>query len=148
MTLTLGVDPGPTPGVCALPASPGEPVAVFQCDPSSLMPLLRALIEAWGADRIVVAVEAWAIGSISRTARSAGAVTRRLIGEIETLADEYDAVAVVTRRAADVKPWATDKRLDAAGLLAQTAGLPHARDGARHALFSATRDSGAPDPLF
>jgi hypothetical protein len=53
----------------------------------------------------------------------------------------------VTRTAALVKPWATDKRLVAAGLLDITRGLPHARDGARHALFSAHHDSGAPDPL-
>lgn len=146
--LTIGVDPGPTPGVCVLPASAAEPVAVFQCDAASLLPLLRALIEAWGADRVVVAVEAWVVGSISRTSRSAGAVTRGLIGEVEALADEFTHVAVVVRRATDVKPWATDRRLDAAGLLARTAGLPHARDGARHALFSASRDSGAPDPLL
>lgn len=145
MTLTIGVDPGPTPGICALPGV--GPVGLLQCDSASCVPLVRALIEAWGADRIVVAVEQWAMGPISRTARSAGKVTRDLIGELGTLADTYDEVGVILRTAAQVKPWATDARLDAAGLLARTAGLPHARDAARHALFSTCRDSSAPDPL-
>jgi hypothetical protein len=46
-----------------------------------------------------------------------------------------------------VKPWATDERLAAAGLLDPTKGMRHARDAARHALFCAVRDFGLPDPL-
>jgi hypothetical protein len=46
-----------------------------------------------------------------------------------------------------VKPWAVDKRLHAAGLLDMTAGMRHARDAARHALFCAVKDYGLPDPL-
>jgi hypothetical protein len=46
-----------------------------------------------------------------------------------------------------VKPWATDERLEAAGLLDLTKGMRHARDAARHALFTAVKDGGVPDPL-
>jgi hypothetical protein len=51
------------------------------------------------------------------------------------------------RSAADVKPWATDTRLQAAGLLDLTKGMRHARDAARHALFCAVCDFGLTDPL-
>jgi hypothetical protein len=46
-----------------------------------------------------------------------------------------------------VKPWATDKRLTAAGLLAMTAKMADARDACRHALYTAVHDAGIPDPL-
>jgi hypothetical protein len=46
-----------------------------------------------------------------------------------------------------VKPWATDTRLAAAGLMEPTTGMRHARDAARHALFAAVKTYGLPDPL-
>lgn len=151
VTRVIGVDPGPRPGVCALDLGPGEirlPAMVFETEPTSLLPLLRCLIGPESDERVILAVEQWAIGPISRAARSAGVTTRTMIGEVATLADSYDGVTAVLRRAADVMPWATDKRLDAAGLLAKCVGLKDARAAARHALFSAVRDGGAPDPLI
>jgi len=54
------------------------------------------------------------------------------------------------RTASMVKNWATDDRLDRAGVLAITnpaAMKYHARDGGRHMIFTATWDCGLPDPL-
>jgi hypothetical protein len=53
----------------------------------------------------------------------------------------------VERPAAAVKPRATDTRLDRAGLLAPTRGMPHARSAARHALYAAVPAGLLADPL-
>lgn len=147
---TIGIDPGPTPGVCILGA--GTPV-ILQCDADSLIPLighfaeLYADLDEWGP--LHLAVEAWAVGSIGRTNVKAGELIRDQVGSIRAFATIGPDVKVYVheRKAAEVKPWATDKRLAAAGLYVRTTGMPHARDSARHALFSHVRDTGAPDPL-
>jgi hypothetical protein len=81
-------------------------------------------------------------------------VTRDLIGTLQEVWEEHDSTAEgrrgarwFQRPAAHVKPWATDERLEAAGLLEATKGMRHARDAARHALFAACKDGGIPDPL-
>lgn len=142
----LGVDPGPTTGIALLtfmvdgwvPLGPD----VVQCNAGIAVAVVRSLtIEPPTA----LAVERFVVGP--RAARSstpvAGQITRELIG----LLAGVPAAQHVQRSAAEVKPWATDRRLDAAGLLAPTKGMPHARDACRHALFSAVRDCGLPDPL-
>jgi hypothetical protein len=53
----------------------------------------------------------------------------------------------IKRCAADVKPWATDKRLEAAGMLGHTSDMKHANDAARHALYTAKHDARMEDPL-
>jgi hypothetical protein len=65
-----------------------------------------------------------------------------LIAEIGELEEP-----VFTRAAALVKPWATDKRLHAAGLLDATKGMQHARDASRQALYAAVHMGVTPDPL-
>jgi hypothetical protein len=55
-------------------------------------------------------------------------------------------IPVIARPAGMVKPWATDKRLEAAGLLEAAGSSPHVRDAGRHLLFSACQ-AGLPDPL-
>lgn len=53
----------------------------------------------------------------------------------------------VLRPAADVKPWATDKRLERVGFpLAPK--LKDARDAGRHLLFGAVKSGKADDPLL
>ena len=147
--ITIGVDPGPTPGICVLGA--GTPVLI-QCDAPSLLPLVGLMIEVYSEDGdapLHLAVEQWAIGPISATTGAAGRLTRSQIGELSAFESHIPSRRVVLhlRCATDVFPWATDKRLAEAGLLRRSAGLPHARSAARHALFSHVRDSGAPDPL-
>lgn len=152
-TLVIGVDPGPTPGIVVLGLEDGRNLvdpSVFQCDPASglwvVTESLASSTVAW--DLKVLQVERFVVSN--RAARSsspaAGRITRDLIGQLQGIG-ELAGARVLVRSAAEVKPWATDTRLDAAGLLAGTKGMPHARDAARHALFASVRDAGAPDPL-
>lgn len=137
----VGVDPGLTTGICVLDLGDMSALLV-QATPEAVMPILRALTAEGVVS--VLAVERFVVGP--RAARSstphAGRVTRELI---ETLRDWELPDRVVLRSAAEVKPWAVDDRLARAGL--HVKGMPHARDAARHALYAAVRECGAPDPL-
>lgn len=145
----LGIDPGPIPGIVRLQLEYGHgptrllEAEALQVTPRLIFPVLHMLGEG---DRTVVAVERFVVGP--RASRSstptAGSITRTMIEAIR----EWTGTDCITRAATEVKPWATDKRLAAAGLLEPlTTGMRHARDAARHALFCAVRDYGLPDPL-
>jgi hypothetical protein len=150
--LVIGVDPGPTTGIVALPyAGVGEEAAlgwpmVLQCDHYSVVYFVRALLDGHTAYRRMLAVEQFVVGP--RSSRSgtaeAGRITRRLIGALSTI---DDCTQMVLRPAGQVKPWATDRRLHAAGLLTPTNGMNHARDAARHALYAAVHAGLAADPM-
>jgi hypothetical protein len=147
-TLVLGIDPGPTTGMVALLFTDRDAMAdpmVLQCDHYSALFFARVIAEEHSEYAPLVAVEQFVVGP--RSSRSgtalAGRTTRNLIG---ALAAEFGD-AVVLRPAGQVKPWATDRKLDAAGLLHPTAGMNHARDAARQALFAAVHSGIAVDPL-
>lgn len=143
--LVLGVDPGRTTGLCVLPLDPNALVELAQVS-SGLVPVMLAGL----APRVrLVAVEAFVVGP--RSARSAdaaaGKLTRVLAEHVLTWA-EREGIPARSRSAAEVKPWATDARLAAAGITApRGTGMRHALDGGRHALFAARSDLGFPDPL-
>jgi hypothetical protein len=152
----IGIDPGPIPGIVRLQLDVnwvGITCTAFRVVDAQALQVtpgvLTAVLDAI-ADGVVqaLAYERFVVGR--RAARSstpaAGAITREMIGALELWASRT-CNRVHTRSAADVKPWAVDKRLHAAGLLDLTAGMRHARDAARHALFCAVRDYGLPDPL-
>lgn len=152
-TLVIGVDPGPIPGVVVLGLEDGKNLvdpSIFQCDPASALWVVTESLASTAVrwDLKMLAIERFVVGPrASRSASaSAGALTRNLIGNLQGIGVLAGA-QVYLRSASEVKPWATDARLDAAGLLAPTKGMPHARDGGRHALFSAVRDAGVSDPL-
>lgn len=145
----LGVDPGPLPGIVRLKLEVTDRTTLLdaqalQVTSGVLVAVLEALTGGVGQ---AVAYERFVVGN--RAARSstahAGQATRSMIGTVETWA--LTRCKVHARSAADVKPWATDARLEAAGLLELTKGMRHARDAARHALFCAVKDYGLPDPL-
>ncbi len=144
--ITIGVDPGPRPGVCILGA--GTPM-LLQCDSAGLLPIVGLFLEALQDEVVHLAVEQWAMGPISGVAGKAGRVTRELIGELEAFESSRSPAPTIVhlRRAVDVFPWASDRRLAAAGLYERSAGMKDARSAARHALYSHVRDTGAPDPL-
>jgi hypothetical protein len=154
--LVIGVDPGPTPGIVALhdtaTSARRAAASVFQCDYNSAVLVIGSLLSIVdtrepGGLLPILAVEQFVVGpraSRSRTP-SAGAATRDLIGALRR--EFADAAQLQQRPAAGVKPWATDTRLAAAGLLDTTRGMPHARDAARHALYAAVRNQLIPDPL-
>lgn len=151
-TLVIGVDPGVTTGLATFGFGFGPAITrprALQCSHDWTLELVeRELAEGVRSARVVLAVERFVIRA--RAARSAtpvaGEITRKLIGDLQTLGEQYGARTVL-HSAADVKPWGTDRRLDAAGLLAPCVGMGHARDAARHALFSAVQTAGLPDPL-
>ncbi|MET0423635.1 MAG: hypothetical protein ABW046_07165 [Actinoplanes sp.] len=117
----------------------------MQASPRLILPVLRMLADD---DLTAIALEQFVVGR--RAARSsspaAGAVTRSMVGVV-TSWSSLPNLTLRQRSASEVKPWATDKRLHAAGLLDPTIGMRHARDAARHALFCAVSDYGLPDPL-
>lgn len=148
----VGIDPGPVVGVVRLQLAVqlGASATLLsaealQVTPGASATLLDALIQG---DEAAVAVERFVVGP--RAARSStpagGAAARevvRLVADWATLR----GLRYWSRSAAEVKPWATDARLAAAGLMEPTTGMRHARDAARHALFAAVKTYGLPDPL-
>lgn len=149
----IGVDPGPVPGVVSLTVVAGRlhEVNVAQCSAELLTDVLQALLERHEV-RTLVQVEAFVVGRTSMRSGAAGAVTRDLVGQTAQTVTDFrrsrdHVVHYAQRSASQVKPWANDARLLAAGLASRTTGMRHARDAARHALWSAVHDAGLPDPL-
>lgn len=145
----LGIDPGGTTGVCDLQFSEdGWWVAPFQVNSTGglhneLLAMLttRPYPNAVAIEQFVVSRRA----GRSSTA-SAGKQARDIIGAVQELCRQAK-VPVVAHSASQVKNWASDDRLKAAGLYAPTRGLGHARDAARHALYAAHWYLRCPDPL-
>ena len=162
----LGIDPGPIPGIVRIQMDINRPgynlvangaflrdVQAMQISPGLIEPVLDLLTQPSESDRReyrpVIALEQFVVGRRSALSATpaAGALTRGMVGVVEAWAAR-NRVECIGRVAAEVKPWATDKRLQAAGLLEPlTTGMRHARDAARHALFCAVKDYGLPDPL-
>lgn len=154
-TCVIGVDPGPTSGVCLLCLEPvydipgviSPPVIrtrlVFSCNSPAVFGLVEHLLEAnEGPTRIVAAGEQFVAGRGAGARGHGAAVVREVIADLKSLHGGWH-----WRSASDVKPWATDDRLKKAGLYEMTNKMIDARDAARHALFCAVHDCGLPDPL-
>lgn len=152
----IGVDPGKTTGICGFdlggyfrdnPPWPVHYPISLQCTPESVEVMLEAL-RLNTIDRPVIALEKFVLGPRSARLRKStdGRATLEVIESAKWWA-ENAGCPVRERSAAQVKPWASDKRLEAAGLLEPTAGFPHARDAARHAMFIAVDTWRLPDPL-
>lgn len=150
----VGIDPGPIPGIVIIERGWADATTgAVQCTSALAPTVLAALLE----DRriaTIVQIEAFVPGRNARKAGHDSAVTRDLIGQLRQIWEDFDSTAHgrlgghwFQRTAGEVKPWATDERLEAAGLLEATKGMRHAKDAARHALFCAVRDGGVPDPL-
>jgi uncharacterized protein YjeT (DUF2065 family) len=90
-------------------------------------------------------VEAFVTGQSAGTKGQAADITRQLVFQLlETL--QVFGYSTQIRKAADVKLWATDKRLRAAGIL-RPPEMRHANDASRHGLFTAVHDAHMGDPL-
>lgn len=145
-THAFGIDPGPTPGIVALHIDKGglRSTDVVQCSADVAALILCALLEETGPKPVAY------VGIERFVARGRASADQRLTAEqvtrLEREARDADAF-VFLRSAAEVKPWATDERLEAAGLLAAVKGMRHAKDAARHALFAAVKGGHLPDPL-
>lgn len=142
----IGVDPGPTPGIVRLHVQDGQLVSkwthIVQCSANVMPELVGAFVvghKEWGSTTI--AVETFVVrGRLS-------AVQKLTARQVDFLTTVYADAKAVQHNARTVKEWATDKRLDAAGLLEACKGMRHARDAARHALYAARNSGHLPDPL-
>lgn len=160
----IGVDPGVTTGIAWLRYDEGLLCAkpmLIQCSQGAVTFIVGSLIgryqldDAWEyrepaeGDRTVLAYEKFVVryraGRVSDA--KASELTRNLIGWLEGLETSRAKPVITGRSAAEVKPWATDNRLNALGLGLSAGGMSHARDACRHALFAAVRDHNIPDPL-
>lgn len=144
----IGIDPGPMPGLFVIWTGAGriESTDVIQCSRAILPTIARSLILSPGR-AAVVQVERFVVGRKSMRSGAAGRVTAELIGELVGICSEAPTAVYRECTASQVKAWATDTRLEAAGVLEVCKGMRHARDAARHALFAAVHDGGLPDPL-
>jgi hypothetical protein len=160
--VVIGIDPGPIPGFVVLDlARDAMPaVEVVQCSHRAAPTVLAGLLTFAPDVPVHVQIETFVVGRASMRSGQHGAVTRDLVGRLREVWEGHDSTIRgrrgghwFQRSAAQVKPWATDRRLQAAvcagdtSLWLATAGMRHARDGARHALYCAVHDAGVSDPL-
>lgn len=147
--LIIGVDPGVTTGIFAVTflasGALKRPPVALQVHHANAVETVHELLQSIDyLTEPLLAIEGFVVsGRASRSSSAhAAKITQELIGQLMAR-----HVRTVIRPAATVKPWATDKRLEAAGLLAATEGMRHARDAARHALYAAVHQGVARDPL-
>jgi hypothetical protein len=148
--IAVGIDPGPLPGIVSLKFVDRElvHVDVVQCSHELAPGVLQVVLPKTAEWRPFVQIEKFVVSR--RSSRSstpkAGEQTRLLVGSLQ---QSCQAVGVfpTLQPAVHVKAWATDARLEKAGLLEATKGMRHAKDAARHALYTAVKDGGQPDPL-
>ena len=148
---SLGVDTGPHTGFFAAWWDPETwqllDVLAWECSAPMAPKMLQVLLTHPGILRIRVAgLEAFV--SRGKSVKLAGVRTAAMHAEQSVLAADLSGagIAVAARPAGTVKPWASDRRLIAAGLLKLAGTSPHIRDAGRHMLFSACQ-AGLPDPL-
>lgn len=140
----LGIDPGETTGLCVLWILNHRLVGIriAQCDLESATHI--ANVFATGDDTLW-ATEKFVVGNRAGRSSSsrAGANTRDLVGRLQAQA-EMRGETFIQRSASEVKTWATNERIKAAGIT--TVG-GHSADSARHALYAAVKANYCPDPL-
>jgi hypothetical protein len=123
-------------------------VQAYQCDGRSAPGLARMLMRQYRG--LITAAQIEAFDDRPKGHGLKGTNATAIRGQVASLEQVLRdcGIPVHVRGASDVKNWATDARLQAAGLWEVTAGMPrHARDGGRHALYCAVHHCGLPDPL-
>jgi hypothetical protein len=149
----IGVDPGQACGIAFVDYM-GDQIAgrtMLQVDHASALIVLEAMLLAHYSDPERVperwaGVEAFITGNSAGTKGKPAELTRQLVMRFGELLQMY-GYRVKVRPAASVKPWATNRVLEAAGILQEATGMRHANDGGRQALFTARWDAGKPSPL-
>jgi hypothetical protein len=155
----VGVDTGPTTGMCFLDyqtgslALPPQPqVTLLQVDGHSADAVLEAMLARWygigtsPVDQRYAAVEKFVTGRGAGSKGNNAEVTRQLVMELTERLQLHGYLTKI-RSAAEVKPWASDKRLERAGITGQQTSMRHCLDAGRHALFAAVKDAKMKDPL-
>lgn len=153
MTFIIGIDPGPVVGMCLLrlPNTASRPgfwySELAMVSPGCVSSLIGGWVEAYNVT--AVAAEAFVDSKLGSRANDRAAsqeardVLTRLRPTHVTTARRW---RWLERRAVDINGWATDARLNAAGLLVPSKNMRHARSALRHALYAACHDFGARVP--
>lgn len=153
----VGVDPGPATGLCLLDYRDGQLAgrmllqAAADCAAAVLRDLLESRKNGMIAGRRVGSVEKFVTGASAGSRGKAADVTRQLVMELAEVLQLFGYMVNI-RPAADVKPWASNKRLVAAGIVASEKGMHgdmiHSYDAARHCLYGAHDAGVVADPLL
>jgi hypothetical protein len=149
----IGVDPGPTTGISILDYMYDtlSVWTVLQVDGDSAQGVLEAIMrrrtETLGNAVVkrYAQVEPFVTGQSAGTRGPKADYTRQEAFKLVELLQLW-GYAVKLRKAADVKTWATDKRLEKARILRPPENR-HGNDASRHALYTAVHDAYLPDPL-
>jgi hypothetical protein len=153
MITTLGIDPGDTAGFLLAGWRPGQRkaalVRAWQCGRDSATLTLSWILRDYATVLDAAQIEPW--DSRPRARGLAGTSPPAIQAQIDAMAAlcrDYGVPAVL-RQVSDVKRWATDERLQAAGLLEAVSPAPmrHAKSAAWHCLYCAVHRCGLPDPL-
>jgi hypothetical protein len=153
MTVVIGCDPGGTTGLAVVEYTEAEGYQLcahigYAVNATGVVAALEAMAEEhapaglagayWiAAERFVVSRRAGRSGTAA-----AGERARNILGALEAAFPGRVKLATASR----AKGWATDARLEAAGLR-PTQGRPHTTDACRHALYMLVTTFGHPDPL-
>lgn len=153
----VGIDPGPTTGICLMEFVEGQSYPIPECNitliqanaGTALRVLEAYLTHFYQDDRIikrVAGVEAFVTGQSAGTRGKNADLTRQYVMKFAEMLELFGYYPKI-RKAGDVKPWASDKRLLRAGVPKQPDSMRHSLDGARHCLFAAVKDAHVKDPL-
>jgi hypothetical protein len=153
----IGVDPGPTTGLCFLDYVGGAIVGrtSIQVDGESGLLTLEAMMRAYYADPEVV-VKRYAGIEKFETAQGAGTkgdaadYTRQGVMKFAELLQMWGYHTKIRKKVEIWNKkdgnWASDKKLEAAGIL-RPPEMRHANDAGRHCLYAAVHDAFRPNPL-
>lgn len=148
----LGADVGGTAGFLLGAWRPDERLAAlvqaYQCDGASAPGLMRMLMREYRSVLTACSIEWFVSGPRAAKLKNTNpAEIRAQVTTLSAIAGDC-GLPVYARTASQIKNWATDQRLERAGVLAVTSGMPkHARDGGRACVYCRTWDCGLPDPL-
>lgn len=153
-SLVIGIDPGFTTGVAGLWCVAKELRVSWVNQCASSQDVIDEIHTIWShclkfgvPTQLRLAIERFVLSpraarvSYTKPVQLTQTVIESVIGEFQR------SGSIHLRAAVAVKPWATDSRLHALGLLDASIGLPHARDAVRHALYEAVHAGLLPDPL-
>ena len=145
----MGVDPGPSTGIVLLFVHDDGlwEWMVFQINADASFWLIQELYARFCPR--VISVEQFVPTNKPGTTGKDAATTRRIAEHAYQLAPtikRQPAAVGRYRRAADVKPWASDHRLTKTKF-PMGAKFKDARDAARHAMYAAVSDGKERDPL-
>jgi hypothetical protein len=166
----IGGDPGPATGLAFLDYEDGRLAgrSLLQVPGADAPHVLRGMllgyysgmkrdttVGQWLTEpvigRRVASLEKFVTGASAGSRGKNADVTRQLVYELAEVLEEF-GYTVKIRPAADVKPWASNKRLVAAGIVRDEKSfhtdMGHSYDGARHCLYGAHEAGIVKDPLL